>query len=163
MAVASDSAFTAYFAERVVTLRRSAYLLTGNWHDAEDIVQAAFVRLFAVWHRVREDSADAYVRQVLVNVFLSTKRGQRNREYPVADVPDGPVPLPSADDRLAVGRALNVLTPSQRAVVVLRYWEGLSVAETAAMLGVSEGTVKSQMHRAVAAMRPWLREDHGAR
>jgi RNA polymerase sigma-70 factor (sigma-E family) len=163
MAGASERAFTAYFTERAEALRRSAYLLTGNWHDAEDVVQAAFVRLFAVWHRVREESADAYVRQVLVNVFLSTKRGQRNREYPVADVPDCAAPLPSADDRLAVGRALTALTPNQREVVVLRYWEGLSVAETAAMLGVSEGTVKSQMHRAVSAMRPWLREDHGAR
>ena len=84
MAGASDDAFAAYFADRVVGLRRFAYLLTGNWHDAEDVVQAAFVRLFSVWHRVRQESADAYVRQVLVNVFLSTKRGQRNRERPVA-------------------------------------------------------------------------------
>lgn len=163
MAEASDDAFTAYFTDRVAALRRSAYLLTGNWHDAEDVVQAAFVRLFSVWHRVRQDSADAYVRQVLVNVFLNTKRGQRNREHPVAEVPDGPVSVSSADDRMAVNSALALLTPNQRAVVVLRYWEGLSVAETAEVLGVSEGTVKSQMHRAVTAMRPWLREDHGAR
>jgi RNA polymerase sigma-70 factor (sigma-E family) len=151
-----------YFTDRVAALRRSAFLLTGNWHDAEDVVQAAFVRLFSVWHRVREESADAYVRQVLFNVFLNTKRGQRNREYPVAEVPDGPVAAADAVDRLAVGRVLAELTPSQRAVVVLRYWEGLSVAETAEVLGVSEGTVKSQMHRAVSAMRPRLREDHGA-
>jgi RNA polymerase sigma-70 factor (sigma-E family) len=163
MTGAPDGVFAAYFAERVATLRRSAYLLTGNWHDAEDVVQAAFVRLFSVWHRVNRESADAYMRRVLINVFLNTKRGQRNREYPVADVPDGPVPATDTEDRLAVGLALAGLTPSQRAVVVLRYWEGLSVAETADMLGVSEGTVKSQMHRAVAAMRPELREDHGAR
>jgi RNA polymerase sigma-70 factor (sigma-E family) len=162
MAGASDGAFAVYFTDRVAALRRSAFLLTGNWHDAEDVVQAAFVRLFSVWHRVREESADAYVRQVLFNVFLNTKRGQRSREYPVAEVPDGPVPAADAVDRLAVGRALAELTPSQRAVVVLRYWEGLSVAETAEVLGVSEGTVKSQMHRAVSAMRPRLREDHGA-
>jgi len=162
MAGASDGAFAVYFTDRVAALRRSAYLLTGNWHDAEDVVQAAFVRLFSVWHRVREESADAYVRQVLVNVFLNTKRGQRNREYPVAEVPDGPAPAADTADRLAVSRALAELTPSQRAVVVLRYWEGLSVAETAAVLGVSAGTVKSQMHRAVSAMRPHLREDHGA-
>lgn len=163
MAGASDSAFAVYFTDRVAAMRRAAFLLTGNWHDAEDVVQAAFVRLFSVWHRVRHESADAYVRQVLINVFLNTKRGQRNREYPVADVPDGPTPVADADDRVAVGSALAALTPSQRAVVVLRYWEGLTVAETAEVLGVSEGTVKSQMHRAVAAMRPQLREDHGAR
>jgi RNA polymerase sigma-70 factor (sigma-E family) len=162
MAGASDGAFAVYFTDRVAALRRSAFLLTGNWHDAEDVVQAAFVRLFSVWHRVREESADAYVRQVLFNVFLNTKRGQRNREYPVAEVPDIPVRAADAVDRLAVGRALAELTPSQRAVVVLRYWEGLSVAETAEVLGVSAGTVKSQMHRAVSAMRPRLREDHGA-
>lgn len=164
MAGASDDAFTAYFADRVAALRRFAYLLTGNWHDAEDVVQAAFVRLFSVWHRVRQESADAYVRQVLVNVFLSTKRGQRNRERPVAEVPDRATADTGADDRLAVGNALSSLTPSQRAVVVLRFWEGLSVAETSAALGVSEGTVKSQLHRAVTAMRPRLREeDHEVR
>lgn len=162
MAGVSDDAFEAYFAARVAGLRRSAYLLTGNWHDAEDVVQATFVRLFSVWHRVRHESVDAYSRQVLVNVFLSTKRGQRNRERPVAQVPDRPVTDSHADDRLAVGTAMEALTPSQRAVVVLRFWEGLSVAETAATLGVSQGTVKSQLHRAVAAMRPQLsEEDHG--
>jgi RNA polymerase sigma-70 factor (sigma-E family) len=164
MAGASDDTFEAYFAERVAGLRRFAYLLTGNWHDAEDVVQAAFVRLFSVWHRVRPDTADAYVRQVLVNVFLSSKRGQRGRERPVAVVPDRAVADTGADDRVAVGNALGTLTPSQRAVVVLRFWEGLSVAETAAALGVSAGTVKSQLHRAVTAMRPQLREeDHGVR
>lgn len=164
MAGVSDGAFEAYFAERVAGLRRFAYLLTGNWHDAEDVVQAAFVRLYSVWHRVRPETVDAYARQVLVNVFLSSKRGQRGRERPVADVPDRPVADPSADDRLAVGSALGSLTASQRAVVVLRFWEGLSVAETAAALGVSAGTVKSQLHRAVTAMRPQLRpEDHGVR
>jgi DNA-directed RNA polymerase specialized sigma24 family protein len=71
----SDAAFEAYFAERVAVLRRFAYLLTGNWHDAEDVVQAAFVRLYSVWHRVREESPDAYVRRVLVNVFLSHQTG----------------------------------------------------------------------------------------
>jgi len=165
MAGVPDGAFEAYFAERVAGLRRFAYLLTGNWHDAEDVVQTAFVRLYSVWHRVQRDTADAYVRQVVVNVFLSTKRGQRNRERPVAVVPDRPVAgdgTASADDRLAVGTALGTLTPSQRAVVVLRFWEGLSVAETATALGVSEGTVKSQLHRAVTAMRPRLsEEDHG--
>jgi RNA polymerase sigma-70 factor (sigma-E family) len=171
MAAASDSAFDrafeAYFAERVAGLRRFAYLLTGNWHDAEDVVQAAFVRLYSVWHRVRPETVDAYARQVLVNVFLSSKRGQRGRERPVADVPDRPVAgddTAGTDDRLAVGNALGSLTASQRAVVVLRFWAGLSVAETAAALGVSAGTVKSQLHRAVTAMRPQLRaEDHGVR
>ena len=70
MAGAPDGVFAAYFAERVATLRRSAYLLTGNWHDAEDVVQAAFVRLFSVWHRVRRDSADAYMRRVLINLAI---------------------------------------------------------------------------------------------
>jgi RNA polymerase sigma-70 factor (sigma-E family) len=163
MAGVAEGAFEAYFAARVPALRRSAYLLTGNWHDAEDVVQAAFVRLYGVWHRVRRESIDAYARRVLVNVFLSTKRGQPAREHPVPNVPDVPAVEASPDDRVAMRHALASLTPGQRAVVVLRFWEGLSVAETAATLGVSAGTVKSQTHRAVLAMRPHLAEDHGVR
>jgi RNA polymerase sigma-70 factor (sigma-E family) len=163
MAGASDTGFAAYFADRVAGLRRSAYLLTGNWHDAEDVAQAAFVRLYGVWPRVRRDTADAYLRKVMVNVFLSSRRGQPARERPVPDLPELPVAAPVADDRLALRQALASLTPHQRAVVVLRFWDGLSVSEAAAALGVSEGTVKSQTHRAVLAMRPQLAEDNGVR
>ncbi|HEU5471415.1 MAG TPA: SigE family RNA polymerase sigma factor [Actinophytocola sp.] len=163
MAGTTDSGFAVYFADRVAGLRRAAYLLTGNWHDAEDVVQAAFVRLYGVWHRVRRDTADAYLRKVMINVFLSSKRGQPAREHPVPDLPDLPAAQPVADDRLVLRHALAALTPHQRAVVVLRYWDGLSVAETAAALGISQGTVKSQLHRAVHALRPYLSEDRGVR
>jgi RNA polymerase sigma-70 factor (sigma-E family) len=159
MTATSDRAFEAYFAERVARLRRSAYLLTGNWHDAEDVVQTTFVRLYSVWHRVREDTADAYVRKVLANVYLSSRRGQPGRERPVPELPDGPAADPLPDVRLGLREALAALTPSQRTVVVLRYWEGMSVAETAAAVGISAGTVKSQTHRAVLAMRPYLIEE----
>src|SRR6266545_2638305 len=121
MAATSDGGFEEYFAHRVAGLRRSAYLLTGNWHDAEDVVQAAFVRLFSVWHRVQRDSTDAYVRRVLVNAFLSSRRGQPAREHPVPDVPDTPVRESLTEARLDMREALTALTPSQRAIVVLRY------------------------------------------
>jgi RNA polymerase sigma-70 factor (sigma-E family) len=163
MTATSDRAFEAYFADRVAGLRRAAYLLTGNWHDAEDVVQAAFVRLYSVWHRVRPDTVDAYVRRVLANVFLSSRRGQPGRERPVPDVPDMPVAETYPEVRLDLRQALAALTPSQRAVVVLRYWMGMSVAETAEALGISAGTVKSQTHRAVLTMRPHLIDDYGVR
>ncbi len=163
MAAMSDGGFAEYFANRVADLRRAAYLLTGNWHDAEDVVQAAFVRLYSAWPRVRPDSAEAYVRRVLVNAFLSSRRGQPAREHPVPNVPDSPATESFTEARLDMREALAALTPSQRAIVVLRYWEGLSVSETATALGISAGTVKSQTHRAVLALRPHLVEDYGVR
>lgn len=152
-----DAEFAAYFAARSGPLRRTAYLLAGNWHDADDLVQTSFVRLFAAWCRVRPETADAYLRTILVNAYLNSRRGQRGREEPVREVPDKPVnESVTADDRFALRGALAALPPGQRAAVVLRFWEDLSVAETAAVLGVSEGTVKTQTFRAVRAMRPQL-------
>jgi RNA polymerase sigma-70 factor (sigma-E family) len=154
-----DDEFASYFAVHAAPLRRTAYLLAGNWHDAEDLVQATFVRLFAVWPRVRTGSADAYVRRILINVYLSSRRARRSWELPVAELPDGPVPAGEpADDRLAMATALGCLAPGQRAAVVLRYWYGMSVAEAAEALGVSEGTVKRQTFRALAALRQQLTE-----
>ena len=157
MARGWEDEFALYFAAHAGGLRRTAYLLAGNWHDAEDLVQTAFVRLFAVWPRVRAESADAYVRRVLINVYLSSRRSRRSWEFPVAELPEGPVPAdPTQDDRMVMAAALRLLAPGQRAAVVLRYWQGMSVAETAEALGVSEGTIKTQTFRALAALRRHL-------
>jgi RNA polymerase sigma-70 factor (sigma-E family) len=158
VASAWEAEFSSYFAAHAVPLRRVAYLLAGNWHDAEDLVQATFVRLFPVWPRIRAESADAYVRRVLVNVYLSSRKARRSREVPLAELPDGPAPAWAEDDRLAMATALRSLPPGQRAVVVLRFWQGMSVAETAEALGVSAGTVKTQTFRALAALRRFLTE-----
>jgi RNA polymerase sigma-70 factor (sigma-E family) len=143
--------FTAYYTTRYRVVRRTAYLLCGDWYEAEDLTQAVFVRLYLAWTRVRADSAHAYARRVLVNEFLHRRR---RRESPVETVPDRPAPAGrSPDDRLDLSAALRTVPERQRAVVVLRYWEGLSVEQTAALLGISPGTVKSQAARGLAALR----------
>jgi RNA polymerase sigma-70 factor (sigma-E family) len=145
--------FTEYFTARVQPLRRLAYGLCGDWHTAEDIVQLTFVRLYSAWPRVRIDSVDHYTRRVLVNVFLSHRRTRR-WEALTASPPERPAPDgPAVADRLALHAALARLAPRQRAVVVLRHLEELSVAEVAELLRVSEGTVKSQTARGLETLR----------
>jgi RNA polymerase sigma-70 factor (sigma-E family) len=144
--------FAAYYAARYRALRRTAYLLCGDWHEAEDLTQAAFVRLYLAWGRVRADGAHAYARRVLLNEFLGRRR--RTRERPVETVPDRPGPAAgSPDDRVDLSAALRAVPAQQRAVVVLRYWEGLSVEQTAALLRMAPGSVKSQASRGLAALR----------
>ena len=144
--------FVAYYTARYRSLRRTAYLLCGDWHEAEDLTQAAFVRLYLAWGRVRTDGAHAYARRVLLNEFLGRRR--RGREHPVDAVPDRPDPAGgSPDDRLDLSAALRTIPARQRAVLVLRYWEGLSVGQTASLLGISSGTVKSQSARGLEALR----------
>jgi RNA polymerase sigma-70 factor (sigma-E family) len=152
-----EHAYTQYVSGRVLALRRTAYHLCGDWHEAHDLVQSTFIKLYRHWGRVSTaDSPDAYVRQVLVNVFLQ-QRGtwwSRNvRLHSTDDPPPRPAPEAAAEHRLDVQAALARLAPGQRAVLVLRFWEGLDVAETARALGCSTGTVKSQTSHALAALR----------
>jgi len=134
-------------------LRRSAYLLCGDWHTAEDLVQTTFGRLFRSWPRVRRaDSIDAYARTVLYRAFLDLRQKDR-ATVALDDVPEPASPADDAALRLAVRSALDTLPPRARAVVVLRFWEDLSVDQTAEALGVSPGTVKSQTSRAIAILR----------
>ena len=144
--------FAAYYAARYRALRRTAYLLCGDWHEAEDLTQATFVRLYLAWRRVRPDGAHAYARRVLLNEFLGRQR--RGRELPVDAVPDRPDPAGDRpEERMDLAAALRAVPAQQRAAVVLRYWEGLSIEQTAALLGVAPGTVKSQSARGLAALR----------
>lgn len=152
MARAWHGEFSAFYAQRAAALRRTAYLLSGNWHDAEDLTQAALLKLYRVWPRVQADSRDGYARRILVNQFLSSRR--RRREDVLADLPDEAAPPDGcAEDRIALLNALRSLSGQQRAVVVLRYWEGLSIEQTARLLGMAEGSVKSQAARGIAALR----------
>jgi RNA polymerase sigma-70 factor (sigma-E family) len=140
----------------VQRFRRVAFAFCGNWHEAEDLVQAMFVQLYRRWRRVRPDTVDAYARRILLNLFLAGRRTSV-REYVTSAVPEQESP-PGRDSlaRLDVERALAGLTPRQRAMVVLRFLEDLPVAEVAALLGVAEGTVKSQTARGVEALRAVL-------
>lgn len=150
---------------RYLALRRTAYLLCGDWHRAEDLVQGTLIKVVVAARRRRVDSLDAYSRQVLLRLFLDeNRRLWRRREKSWAD----PVEVEAAgtdtaagdrDLRLTVLSALRGLPPRQRAAVVLRYWEDRSVDETAALLGVTPGTVKSQSAKALAALRVTLQDD----
>jgi RNA polymerase sigma-70 factor (sigma-E family) len=151
--------FAAYVAVRRTHLRRTAYLLTGDWDRAEDVVQDALTRLFVHWRRANHaDDLDAYVRRMLVNAYLSQGRRPWRRERPTEVLPETAYadPTGASDGRDELRRALASLGASQRAVVVLRYWDDLSVEQTAAALGCSTGNVKSQSARGLAHLREVL-------
>jgi len=154
--------FRAYALERRAALRRTAYLMCGDWHLAEDVVQDSLARLYADWPRLAaRGSVDAYARRTVVNGVLAARRRPWRREVVASSVPDVPDPRSStegADDgtRAVLLRALAGLGPSQRAVVVLRYWDDLSVEEVARLLGCSTGNVKSQAARGLAHLRDAL-------
>lgn len=141
---------------RVAALLRFAYLVTGSQTAAEDAVQAALVSACEKWRRVRRtNDPDGYVRRMIVNAHISAWRRSGRRESPVADVRDGVVgdPAEGVATRDAVWRMCASLPPQQRAAVVLRFYEDLEYADIAAILGVAEPTVRSHVHRALAALR----------
>jgi RNA polymerase sigma-70 factor (sigma-E family) len=134
-------------------LRRTAFLLCGDWHTAQDLTQATLAKVFVAWRRInRQDAAPAYAMRTLLNTFLAGHR-RRSGEVLTAELPDRAADLPAPELRLAVLEALATLPPSSRAVVVLRYWADMSVQETARVLGCSEGNVKSQSARALDKLR----------
>jgi RNA polymerase sigma-70 factor (sigma-E family) len=156
-------AFQAYVVGRSPALLRTAYLLTGNRADAEDLLQTALAKTYLAWDRIREREAlDGYVRRVLVTTQTSFWRRKRP-EALYDELPEsaGRDALADADLHDALWTALGRLSRKQRAAVVLRYYEDLSEAETARVLGVSVGTVKSTTSRALTLLRtdPTLRDD----
>ena len=148
--------FEEYVAARRGALLRTAYLLTGQHQDAEDLVQVALLKVVPKWSRIADDP-EPYVRKVLVHESISRWRRRRWREVHTDRLPDAPIEGPGAD-RVALRQALARLAPRQRAVVVLRYFDDLTERETAALLGVSVGTVKSQARDARARLRELVPE-----
>ena len=152
-----DAEFSAYMEARQASLLRTAYLISGDRHTAEDLVQTALAKLYLAWDRVEDrGSLDGYVRRVIVNEHNSLwRRPFKRREHATDQLPERAVPEHTSaggrdDDLWAL---VQTLPRKQRAAVVLRYYEELSEAETAEVLGVSVGTVKSQTSRALAALR----------
>lgn len=157
-----DTAFEAYFAARSDAMRGTAYLLCGDWHRAEDLVQQTFTKIYLAWRRIqRHESMDSYTRQTLVRTFLSERRrGWFRHESVGSPAADRPAPSADlADERLVLLEALVKVPPRQRAVLVLRYWEDQSVEQTAALLDCSPGNVKSQAARGLATLRSLLEEE----
>lgn len=145
--------FTEFVASRQAHLRRVAYALCGDWHRAEDLLQTALTKLYVAWPRLQHQGREeAYVRQIMVRANIDESRRPWRREQATEIVPDRAVPAPDVEDRSVLFDALQALPEQQRKVVVLRHWLGLSVRETAAELGIGEGTVKSHSHRGLAAL-----------
>ena len=132
-------------------LLRSAYLLTGDLHRAEDLVQEALVKVALRWSRLRDESPTAYARTVIVRDNISWWR--RRKDAPTPTLDDLAEVSTDPEAAMVVRRALDRLTPKQRAVLVLRHFDDLSEADAAAALGVSVGTVKSQNSAALARLR----------
>ena len=153
MRQAVDEEFSAFVAARSRHLLHAAHLLTGDRHRAEDLLQTALTRAYLRWDRI--DEPEGYVRRTMVNAHTDWWRRKPWREQSTDEVPEvaGPDDAASYDVRDAVLSALATLSGRQRAVVVLRYYEGLSEAEIAAALGCSAGTVKSAASRAMAKLR----------
>src|ERR1700744_4354501 len=163
---AIDERFAAYVRAHGPHHRRVAVLLTGDWHAAEDLVQASLAKLYRAWPRLDTASdPDAYLRRIMVNTHRSWWRTRWRRETPAAELPDRPARAGATDggdpaDQHAPGdqirRALPPLPRQQRAVLALRYFEDLPEADVARLLGCSAGTVKTHAHRGLRALREIL-------
>ncbi|MCF6377630.1 SigE family RNA polymerase sigma factor [Nocardioides KLBMP 9356] len=159
--MAAPEGFAEFVVARQAALLRTAYLLTGHAHDAEDLVQATLVKIVPQWRRIADDP-EPYVRRVLVNENISRWRRRRWREHPTDEVPEQLAHDPDVAELLAVRAALATLPPRQRAVLVLRYYEGMSEADIAATLGIAPGTVKSQARDGLSRLREALPADGSA-
>jgi RNA polymerase sigma-70 factor (sigma-E family) len=157
---APDDEFVAYYTARADHLRKTAFLLCGDWHLAEDLTQIAVTKLYRSWTRIeRHDTLDQYARRVLLRAFLDERRRPWRREF--STIPEDPVldqtaPAASPDEQLLLRTALLKIPKGRRAVLVLRYWADLSVEQVAQVLGCSTGTVKSQTARGLADLRAVL-------
>ena len=154
-----DESFTAFFAAEAERLRRLAFFLTGDLDRAPDLAQDALAATYRHWHRIRGDDPGPYARRTLVNLCRNAKR-RRFVEWRHARTyrDDATTELRGVEDALRVSEALDVLSPMQRAVVVLRDYEDLPEAEIARVLDRRLGTVKSDLFRALRKLRPVLEE-----
>jgi RNA polymerase sigma-70 factor (sigma-E family) len=166
---ADEAEFREFAAARLARLRRVGYLICGDWHLAEDAVSTVLVKVYQDWVRLkRVDNLDGYVRTMLVRAIVDERRRPWRRETPAQEPGEAGAGEPGAGwswgeavhDRVVLGRALRAVPPRRRAVIVLRFFEGLSVAETAEAMGCSVGTVKSQTAHALETLRRLLPGDY---
>lgn len=156
-----DAEFTEFATAVAPRLRRTAYLMCGDWHRAEDAAQEALIRLYGAWHRLvrHPTSLSVYSHKTLVSVVLDQSRRPWRREHSTDPAPApvaGPDATETVDTRQLVIAALSRLPPRQRACVVLRHYVDLSLEETAQVLGIGVGAVKSQTSRGLARLREEL-------
>ena len=161
MRARDEAEFAEFAAATVRRLRRTAYLLCGDWHRAEDAAQDALVRIYRRWTRLDRDSGLAtYAHRTVVSVVLDQAKRPWRREHTVDELRDSASPdhLGVVDDRQLVVQALAELPARQRACVVLRHYADLSEADTARVLGISVGAVKSQTSRGLGRLRDVLNQ-----
>jgi RNA polymerase sigma-70 factor (sigma-E family) len=161
-----EAEFTEFAATMIRRLRRTAYLMCGDWHRAEDAAQDALVKVYRRWHRIdRTQGLNSYAHQCLVTSVFDQSRKPWRRErltdiHDTSDTSDFGTTMPdlarAVDDRLLVVQALAALPASQRACVVLRHYADLSLEQTADVLGIGVGGVKSQSSRGLARLRELL-------
>ncbi|MFF4413676.1 SigE family RNA polymerase sigma factor [Streptosporangium sp. NPDC001559] len=146
--------FREFVLARQQALTRTAYLLTGDAHLAEDLLQSVLIKVAKQWPKLSVDgNPEAYTRKALMNQYISWRR-RLQREWPSASPPErGASHDEGTIDRIMLRQAMTKLTRKQRAVLVLRFWEDLTETQTAEALGCSVGNVKSQTHRALARLR----------
>ena len=157
-----EADFTAYVRARQTGLARFAYLLTGDPHAADDLVQSSLAKAYGSWDRIRGvASPDAYIRKIMVNEHTTWwRRAWRHRERTDSElirIIDPPATSPAGHDS-ELWAHVRTLPPQQRAAVVCRYYEDLSEAQTAEILGCSVGAVKSHTSRAIASLRTKMTE-----
>jgi RNA polymerase sigma-70 factor (sigma-E family) len=156
----AEEDFIEYARASGAQLRRTAYLLCRDWELAADLTQVTLARMFVHWKRIsRRDNPHAYARQVLTRAFLDHHRLKRSREVVTSEFADTPEVARDTDLRLTLVDALARIPPRDRAILVLRYFEDLSVESVAESLGLPEGTVKSQSSRSLAQLRRLLEPD----
>ena len=157
--MASTDGFSEFATTHAARLRRTAFLLCGDWHTAQDLTQTTLTNLFVAWKRVSATAnVDAYAQRTLLNAYLSTRRRRSSQELPTDVVPDAPAPAAGADVGIVLRHALAQLAPRARAIVVLRYWADLSVDDVATMMDMSAGNVRTHSSRALEQMRSILGE-----
>ncbi|MGH8880451.1 MAG: SigE family RNA polymerase sigma factor, partial [Stackebrandtia sp.] len=148
-----------YVAARMDAMRRFAFLNCGNWHRAEEATAQAFVKLYVAWPRARRHNLDAYTRRIIVNTLIDeSRRPWFRRERAHDTVPETAASDTDPAERLTILAALARLPARCRATVILRFWEDLSVADTAAILRCSPNTVKTQTARGLRTLRGLLAE-----
>ena len=152
-----DDEFLAFASARTTHLFRTAYLMSGNWHQAEDLVQETLGKVYAAWSGRRPiENPDAYAQTVLTRTFISSRRKRSSKELPIGELPEGAFHDSDPALRLTLLKALAEIPAKDRAVLVLRFWEDRSVEEVATILGASSGAVRTRTNRALAKLRSVL-------
>ncbi|WP_331773028.1 SigE family RNA polymerase sigma factor (plasmid) [Embleya sp. NBC_00888] len=156
-----EADFDAFVVARGAALRRTAYLLCGDWHAAEDLVQTTLTSVYIRWKRIREPGARGeYARKVLIRAYIDTTRKKSNDEAPIANFPDMPTVRDGDPDvRVALMAALAQVSPGYRALLVLRFWEDQSIEQTAALVGRSPSAVRSGTARGLVRLRALLGDE----